>query len=277
VQPNEVDTPVRLERVLDQYRQFLQLVRRAPEQDAPFFGEGAGFRDLFNGKLITMADPATVNSQFPPIGNVDGQMIRFDEQAFGRGRWADHLRPVRNAPIYREVRDVIAGGDIRRSQSYEALLLKAESSKPSIRYLVALDAREKIDRYFVQVGKLVESIRKRGYRGRRGYSLEEADQVSALKASEARPVGIELTESEIGMAVDADGTLVRVGPGNHRFAIVHQLGISPVRVEIRLFHVRWLRQVLAVSRDKSYIIESVRKLGAGLVVPPASAPATQQS
>ena len=49
-------------------------------------------------------------------------------------------------------------------------------------------------------------------------------------------------ETEVGMAVDADGGLVRVGPGNHRFAIAHQLGLRRIPVELRLFHVRWLRE-----------------------------------
>jgi hypothetical protein len=53
-----------------------------------------------------------------------------------------------------------------------------------------------------------------------------------------------MTESEIGLAVGADGALFRIGPGHHRMSIARRLGLARVPAELRLFHVKWLRQIM---------------------------------
>jgi hypothetical protein len=221
---------------------FVRLIRSAAEQDQPFFGDGQAFRECLGGALVIFADPRLVQEQLPPSGSVGGAALRFDDHAFGRGNWQAHLRPVTGAPIYREVADLLAGGDIRQSQSFALFLRKARNGKPAIRYLQALDSAAKIERYFDEVARLIDSIRTNGYRVRPGRDPDLAGVVAAERATEARSQLVELMESEVGMAVNADGSLVRVGPGNHRFAIAHQLGLPGVPVELRLFHVRWLRE-----------------------------------
>ncbi|WP_373504868.1 hypothetical protein [Aestuariivirga sp.] len=221
---------------------FARLIRSAPDQDRPFFGDGHEFRGLLGGSLVIHADPRLVQEQFPPAAKINGETLRFDDCAIGRGKWQPHLRPVQGSALYREVGDVLAGGGIRNRQSFADLMRKAENGKPAIRYLLALDSEHKIERYFDEVFSLVESIRTNGYRTRARREPEEAGLAAAERATDARSQLVEMMETEVGMAVDADGALVRVGPGNHRFAIAHQLGLPRIPVELRLFHARWLRE-----------------------------------
>ena len=99
------------------YRTYLGRVNNAGREEGQFFGSGPEFRDLFRGKLVIGIDPRNIELQFPPNGDVDGARVTFDEFAFGRGSWRDYLRPVANSPIYGEVRDVLAGGDVRSRQA----------------------------------------------------------------------------------------------------------------------------------------------------------------
>ncbi len=47
-------------------------------------------------------------------------------------------------------------------------------------------------------------------------------------------------ERDIGVAIDADGRLVRHTNGKHRMAAALALGIERIPVEIRLVHTGWL-------------------------------------
>ena len=130
---------------------FARLIRLAADQERPFFGDGHEFRESIGGPLVIAADPCLVQEQLPPATRVNGEALRFDDCAIGRGNWKQHLRAVKGSAIYREVGDVLAGGDIRSSQSFADLMRKAQNGKPAIRYLLALDSVEKIVRYFDQV------------------------------------------------------------------------------------------------------------------------------
>lgn len=261
------------------FQKYVTLVRNAQKQPLPFFGDGLEFRQLFQGKLAINADPQAVEQQLPPVGHVEGKPIRFDAMALGRGDWSAHLNKVTTAPIYREVADVLAGGDIRQSKSYRAIQKRAAEGNPVIRYLTPLDSEAAAERYYAHVAKLANSIRSFGYRVRGLRNIAMAETHGHKLATDARPIGIELGESEVGLAVGADGTLIRLGPGNHRFAIARQLGLTSIRVEIRLFHVRFLRDIFDAegTAQRSSIIEAVRRLAAPAPELAAATPTLQTS
>ena len=100
-------------------------------------------------------------------------------------------------------------------------------------------------------------------RRRPDYDGLESASDAAKASSPVRPVLVELMESEIGIGVDADGSLVRVGPGNHRMAIARQLGLARVPVELRLFHAAWVRRQMAQGKGPlQSITAGVRRIGA---------------
>lgn len=214
----------------------------------PFAGDYLAFHAVFGDKLVIDIAPGQVTHQFPPHRQIGGEVVKAADYVLGRGSWQPLLERLDRSVIHREVADLLAsGGDYRSTPGHAALVQRLADGKPGIRNLQPLDSLERIDCYFDDLNRLIASIRTDGYRRRPRY--DGLDSVAAEAAcSLVRPIVAELTESEIGMAVDADGQLIRVGPGNHRMAIARQLGLDLVPVECRLFHVAWVRRHMEQGR-----------------------------
>jgi hypothetical protein len=179
---------------------------------------------------------------------IRGQTVRFSDHFLGRGDWKLHLEKLERSSVYLEIADLLVSGPaFRDTPAYAELRGRMAEGRPAHRNLLPLDTVEKLDLYFEEVLELVRSIRDEGYRRRSPYAGVDSIADAALRASSIRPVLIELTESEIGVAVGPQGSLHRLGPGTHRFAIARQLGLKRVAVELRLFHIQWIRQAMAQS------------------------------
>lgn len=230
----------------------------------PFAGDYLAFQHVFGNRLVVEIDPRPVTHQLPPHRQIGGQTVRAADFVLGRGRWLPLLEPLDRSVIHREVADLLAcGGNYRETPAHAALMARLKAGDPGVRNLQRLDTSERIDAYFEDLQRLIASIRDTGYRRRPAYDgIDSAEQAMAA-TSPVRPVLVELTESEIGMAVDADGRLVRVGPGNHRMAIARQLGLLRIPVEFRLFHVAWIRRHMAQGQGLlQVIVTGVRAIAA---------------
>lgn len=209
------------------------LLASASSWALPFAGDYLQFHAYFGDQLVIDIDPRQVIHQFPPNRRIYGQKVAASNFVLGRGSWLPLFEALDNSVIHGEVAELLAlDGDYRKTAGHAALVERLGTDKPPIRNLQTLDSIEQIGCYFEDVNRLIASIRDNGFRRRPHYDGLESVAEAAKASSPARPVLVELMESEIGVAVDADGSLVRVGPGNHRMAIARQLGCARVPVEL---------------------------------------------
>jgi hypothetical protein len=243
------DAPAETERQTERRelaQRLAELMSSAPSWPLPFAGDRLQFQAFFGDRLVVDIDPRQVTHQFPPSRTIGGQNVSAGDFVLGRGAWKPLLEPLDRSIIHREVADVLAHGEAyRETAGYAALVARMEAGDPGIRNLQSLDTIARIDCYFEDLVRLIASIRSGGYRRRPAYNGLHSAEEAAKASTPVRPVVVELMESEIGMAVDNDGGLVRVGAGNHRMAIARQLGLARVPVEFRLFHVAWVRRQMA--------------------------------
>ncbi|MFN0193857.1 MAG: hypothetical protein ACKVP5_18100 [Aestuariivirga sp.] len=177
----------------------------------------------------------------------------------GSGDWHPWLRPIVTTPVYREVETLLrAGKHFRTTAMFQKLKLHMEMGRPPVRNEIPLDTLEKLEAYAESVLRLAASIGELGVLKRGEASIEDMTSNSGL----ARPLWVEAMESEIGAAILADGTIVRLGPGHHRIAAAMFARISTVPVEIRLVHTDWLKRRIAESGLAPWpaLIEGIRTL-----------------
>jgi hypothetical protein len=253
---------------LDLARRINELLRQAPTATVPFFGDAQQLRDFAGGKLIIEIDPAQVGDQFPVMKVINGQSVRFAEHFLGRADWSHHLEKLDRSTVYREVAELLAGDfNYRATAIYGELRKRISEGKAPVRNLLALDTDEKLDLYFDHVVEVIRSIASSGYRRRPRYNGIESAVAAMPHSSAIRPVAIELMESEIGVAVNANGSLHRIGPGTHRLAIARLLKFQRIPVEVRMFHVQWVRRAIgSTGRPLQAIFSGIRELG----LPPAT-------
>lgn len=253
------EVPARVELM----RRIKELLRQAPTAPVPFFGDAQEFRDFAGDRLVIEIDPGQVADQFPVQKVINGKPIGFANHLMGRAGWKPHLERLERSTVYREIADLLAHDhDYRATPIYAELKTRVENGKPPVRNLVPLDSIAKLDLYFDKVVELTRSIASSGYKRRPRYKGMESAEEASRFSSGIRPVAVELTESEIGVAVGADGSLHRIGPGTHRLATARLLNLPRVPVEVRLFHVQWLRRVIAgQKRPMQAIFSAIADLG----------------
>lgn len=69
-----------------------------------------------------------------------------------------------------------------------------------------------------------------------------------------------LRDTEIGVGIDRDGTIVHVGGGQHRLSIAKLLEIERVPVHVRVRHAEWqrIRDEIRTTDDKQDLSDSAR-------------------
>jgi hypothetical protein len=231
-------------------RELERLLADAPLMSVPFFGDYQALHEVLGDRLVVEVDPRAIQYQLPPSLPYGGKHIKVAEHFLGRGLWKAFREPLEKTVIDREVADLLASGGRFRDTLVHAMLLKRlQQGRPMHRNLQPIDSEAKLDRYFDDLWTLITSIRDQGYRRRPRYAGVTSAGEAARHSSPVRSVLVELTESEVGVAVGRDGRLYRAGPGHHRMAIARHLGLTRIPVELRLFHVKWLRPQLKTSSD----------------------------
>jgi hypothetical protein len=160
------------------------------------------------------------------------------------GDWDGALQPVHASPIHREVWQVIrADLDFRATPAYQRFLAAAATAEPMSRNGVVLRTRERIDGYFQYCVDLIGSVRAHGILPR----SNGAAGPTHFKRPSIRPFSVDYAERDIGIAIDADGELIRHLGGKHRTAIAQALRLKSIPVEVRLVHVAWLAAQMEAS------------------------------
>ena len=189
--------------------------------------------------------------------------------------WSAALSPLDRSPIHREMHDIVAAGaDFRRTATYRNFLRAIELGRPMLRNNVRLASQDAIEAYLKYCRGLIKSMRKRGAMRR---AASGAFHGIRVRHWDARSPLHDSSERDIGVAIDADGSIVRHLGGKHRTAIAQALKLPTLPVEIRMVHAFWLRQQVEKTGLPPHLalIEGVGQLVAcGLAAAkPAPAPA----
>jgi hypothetical protein len=192
-------------------------------------------RWFFAETLVFPVDPATLTERLQDRVRGADSAMQLSEQFLDEGDWTDVVAPVAETVEHRETVELVEYGQRYRAMpSFKRMRARARRNKPVRRYGTSLDSDEKIHAYFRYFLDLIDSIREHGMR----------DQGSL--AGMQVPIGLDVRgrharhRNNIGVAVAADGRLLRFLGGRHRMAIAQALGLNSVPVEVRFVHARWL-------------------------------------
>ncbi|NJC87780.1 MAG: hypothetical protein FIB02_04490 [Desulfuromonas sp.] len=166
----------------------------------------------------------------------------LNDYFLGTGDWLPLARPSDDTSVGREAAELHACSfDYRSTTSYAALLEAIGAGRPVRRQQILLDTPRQIDLYFERFIALFHAIASQGVLPQR-----------RLRELGAAAPG----EGDVGVAVTADGGLLRLPGGQHRTAIARLLDLPAMPVEVRLFHAEWLRGVMAQGNRSP--IEAIR-------------------
>lgn len=132
---------------------------------------------------------------------------------------------IARLPVLKEVQELMASGwQFKRTTSYAKLLQAIDQGRSITRQQMKLDTEGKIQAYFQRFLELHRSVEQYGV-----LSNQEVIHQLGLQA-----------DREIGIALDRDGTVIKLHGGKHRFAlaVAHQLRKIPV--ELRMVHAQLL-------------------------------------
>jgi hypothetical protein len=152
--------------------------------------------------------------------------------------WDAVIAPIDHSPIHREMSELVAAGaDYRDTRAYRNLVYAIEVGRPSRRNGVMITTVAEIEAYIGYCRDLIKSARKRGVVRHR---VSGAFHRLRVKHRDARSIKLDSRERDIGVAITADGRIVRHLGGKHRTAIAQALKLPWMPVEVRLVHVRWI-------------------------------------
>lgn len=201
----------------------------SPQQALAYFGP----------RLFFSADPKSLTHR------LDEKFLDGDERRWiGRhfldaGDWRNILSHVEGSPVHREIIEVCqTRAAFRDGPQYARHAEMIRRGRPPRRGGKPLDTVDKLDAYFRYCLELVENIDRTGIlpRGRFQRSNDTGHRHRSI-----RSIWQDLVERDIGVAICADGRLVRHTSGKHRLAAAVGLGLDYVPVEIRMVHLHWLQ------------------------------------
>jgi hypothetical protein len=192
-------------------------------------------RWYFGRSLAFWADPAALTLRLHDRVHDGRSGIQLSRHFLDKGDWTDIVAPVGDTVEHRETTELVEYGErYKRMPSFRRMVRRARRKKPVRRYGGWLDTEEKIHAYFRYFLDLIESINEHG--------LQERSSLKRMRV----PVGADvrgahaLHQRNIGVAIAADGRLLRFLGGRHRLAIAQALGLAAIPVEIRFVHAEWL-------------------------------------
>lgn len=200
----------------------------------------------FGKKLSIEVSPSKLRTQLHAQVFDGKRFTRLDWRFLDAAVWSGAIRPFATNPTCIEMVELTKyGAAFRDMPAYEALLSSMKKGRPVYRNGVMLNSPQMLDGYFSHYLELIRHMRTEG-RVRRH---EDAPRIGATGSYKImRDFEAEANERNPGVAINADGTLVRFMSGRHRTAIAQALQIPLMPVEVRLVHVGWLTGVMAEKR-----------------------------
>lgn len=225
-------------------RAFSAALLLAEADEGSFHLPDYAARRALGADLLIEVDPRPIADRLKHRAAGSRGMVYLQDRFLGSGDWRSLSRPLSGSATHRDVQEmVLAGFDYRSTEGYKEALARCGSAKPAERNFVALTSPQLVERYFQQVGELSRSIQENGVL-RRGVRRQV---VAAFRYPRIRPPWVELAESDIGVAIDANGGLLHFGSGKHRIAAAQALGLTRIPVEVRMVHASWVRRQIDAS------------------------------
>lgn len=165
--------------------------------------------------------------------------------------WSAALLPVEQCQVHVEMTQLIeADLDWRATLSYRRAKKAAQQGRPVHRSGRPLATPDELKAYYRRCVDLVRSVRKHGLLDR---DAQRALGFARESHGRFRRPEAEWTERGIGMAIDADGRLVRHLGGRHRWAAASALGLPEALVEVRLVHLAWLERMVERTGEPPHL------------------------
>lgn len=194
----------------------------------------------YGGSLTLRIRPDSISHRLPDRAAADGRALAMTERFLDAGDWSAALMPLAEDNVWDEIHQIVAAeGDWRATRAYRKAKKAAGRGEPVRRNGRRLATLDEVVAYFRRTTDLVASVRRHGLLAR-----GEARTLGFGKTSHggARLASQEWSERDVGVAIDADGALVRLGPGRHRWAAACAVGVVEATVEVRLIHIDWLER-----------------------------------
>lgn len=218
-------------------RRFDDAVARLSVEGGSALSPSAGAL-YFGDQLCLEIDPRRLTHR---LGDdlFDGRTVQRADQRFLDGsNWEGAVFPLKETPVHGEMLEICrTRNDFRTTSRYRWVAKQIEQGHSVARSGIRLDTLAKLDGYFLYYLGLVESIERDGMLPRRRLGLGHR---TGQTHRATRTIWRDLIERDIGVAVDADGGLLRHTCGRHRLAAAIGLGLERIPVEVRMVHVDWL-------------------------------------
>jgi hypothetical protein len=231
-------------------RRLAGAMEEASRRGSGFFLPRFAARRALGAALIIAVEPRQLIDKLPERVEAGREALWIGDRFLGAGPWQDLLTPVRDSPVFDEVRQIVeANFDHRATGHFKAAQRRIAAGKRMRRNFITLRSVAAVESYFASVADTARSIAERGVIERR---YMRVSPTHLLRHRLGRPWWLELFEADIGVAIAADGRLVRFGSGAHRMAAAILLNLTNVPVEVRLVHADWLTRQMETFRAGPY-------------------------
>lgn len=152
--------------------------------------------------------------------------------------WSGVVEPLEKSSSHAEIVELVkTRQDFREGARYRSYAKRINDGATVKRNRIAIDTIDKLDSFFEYYLALIADIEKNGIVPHSDLGLLGQ---TGRRHRWTRTLWQDLAERDIGVAIGADGTLIRHTNGKHRMAAALALGIERIPVEIRLVHAGWL-------------------------------------
>lgn len=191
----------------------------------------------------------------------DGRVLHAFDHFLLDGDWSGICRPIRDSRVYQEVQDLLVYEEnFIQSVTYQSYIKSLRQGRVVRRAHVNLTTIDDVNAYYDRSLALLRSIQQYGF----------VEQPHAIK-TDVRRAGFASWRSKLwdwqdhglGIAINANGEVIRLPGGQHRTAIALLLGLPTLPVQLRVVHPSWVRaQILQHNNCDAWsaIILGLRQL-----------------
>jgi hypothetical protein len=159
---------------------------------------------------------------------VDDSKKHTNDYFLATGDWINITDKIEDMHVFRETNELEKyKWEYKKTKVYTNLINRMQNKNPAKKQHILLDSVEKIDAYFERFKNLHDSMVENGFMAINDFKLNS----------------ISNQERNIGIAIDKDGSMIKLPGGQHRFSIALTLGIPKISVEIRMIHKEYLQKV----------------------------------
>lgn len=195
-------------------------------------------RFFFGDQLLLDIHPRAIEQQLQEYVMERDVAHWIGDYFLDGGEWGAVLKPVAASSSHAEIVEIYhMRRSFREGERYRLYAERITGGRPLRRNHATIDTIDKLDAYFEYYLALVEDIERNGI-----VPFARLGMLGHTGRAHrwARSVWQDLAERDIGVAIAADGSLVRHTAGKHRMAAALMIGLERIPVEVRMVHVRWL-------------------------------------